>query len=190
MEEEHINSLIPQLTSHIFQTLSLLVLVIFRSTDPAPVRSILITFPTQKARHNSSTIVQMTMVIDPQSRHYGGAMAYENNMYTNLHAPNFTDPWQHQTSNHGPYGGLKSENRPGMSMQYQQLPPTSSVASTSSYSTQLPQEIPRSTVSYPEQQYSSPATSGASYAPSYPSLNYAQSLSQQQAVQQRKGSEV
>jgi len=117
-------------------------------------------------------------------------MGYENNMYSNLHAPNFTDPWQHQTSNHGQYGGLKSENRPSMSMQYQQLPPTSSVASNNSYSTQLPQEIPRSTVSYPEQQYSSPATTGASYSTSYPSLSYAQSLSQQQAVQQRKGSEV
>jgi len=131
------------------------------------------------------------MVIDPQSRHYGGAMAYESNIYSNLHAPNFTDPWQHQTSAHGQYGGLKAESRPGMSMQYQQqLPSTSSVTSGGNYATQLPQDIPRSTVGYPEQQYSSPATTGSSYATSYPSLNYAQSLAQQQAHQQRKGSEV
>lgn len=111
-------------------------------------------------------------------------------MYSNLHAPNFTDPWQHQTSNHGQYAGLKAESRPGMSMQYQQLPPTSSVTSGSTYPTQLAQDIPRSAVSYPEQQYSSPATAGSSYSTSYPSMNYAQSLSQQQAHQQRKGSEV
>lgn len=164
--------------------------MIFRSTVPAPSH---LSDYAQKSQalHDTNTTFQMTMVIDPQSRHYGGAIGYENNMYSTLHAPNFTDPWQHQTSNHGQYGGLKAENRPGMSMQYQQLPPTSSVTSGSTYSTQLPQDIPRSTVSYPEQQYSSPATTGSSYSTSYPSLSYAQSLSQQQAhQQQRKGSEV
>lgn len=134
------------------------------------------------------------MVLDPQSRQYGG-MGYENSMYSSMHgAPNFTDPWAHQTSNHGP-------NRGGMPMQYQQLaPPTSTpVTSGSHYSTHgvdgasslsFTQDIPRSNVSYPEQQYSSPATTAASYSTSYPSLSYAQSLHQQQAQQQRKLSEV
>lgn len=116
-----------------------------------------------------------------------------------MHAPNFTDPWAHQTSNHGQFSNIKAESRPGLPM-YQPLPPTSApVSSGSHYSTQgtdgtqslnYHQDISRSSVSYPEQAYSSPATTSASYATSYPSMNYAQSLHQQQAQQSRKLSEV
>lgn len=136
----------------------------------------------------------MTMVLDPQGRQFGG-MGYESNMYSSMHAPNFTDPWAHQTSNHGQFPSMKADTRPAMAMQYQQLPPTSApVSSGSHYSTQGPdgthmsysQELPRSSVSYSDQQYSAPATTGASYSTSYPSMNYAQSLHQQQAQQQRK----
>lgn len=117
-----------------------------------------------------------------------------------MHAPNFTDPWAHQTSNHGQFSNMKPDTRPGMSMQYQQLPPTSApVTSNSHYATQgadtthslnYPQDMSRSNVSYPEQQYSSSATSGATYPASYPPMSYAQSLAQQQAQQQRKISDV
>lgn len=135
----------------------------------------------------------MTMVLDPQSRQYGGTIGYENNMYPNMHAPAFTDPWQHQTSSHG-------QSRSGIPMHYQQLPPTSAPVTSSGHfasqaiqgttSLNLSQDVPRSTVSYSEQQYSSPPTSGSSYSTAYPSISYAQSLHQQQAQQQRKGSEV
>jgi len=47
-----------------------------------------------------------------------------------------------------------------------------------------PQDIPRST--YAEQSYSSPSATSSSYAPSYSSLNYAQSLHQQQQQQQHR----
>jgi len=47
-----------------------------------------------------------------------------------------------------------------------------------------PQDIPRST--YSEQSYSSPSAVSSSYAPSYSSLNYAQSLAQQQQQQQHR----
>lgn len=77
------------------------------------------------------------MVLDAQGRQYGG-MGYDNNMYQhNLHAPNFTDPWAHQTSNHGQYQTMpKPESRPSLSMPYQQLPPAS--ASLASGSISLP----------------------------------------------------
>ena len=114
------------------------------------------------------------MVLDPHSRQFG-AMPYEGNMYSSMHtAPNFSDPWAHQTSNH-------PQSRPGMSMQYQQLqPPTSTPVSSV-------QDIPRS---YAEQHYSTPATTASSYPTAYPSLSYAQSLHQQQQQQQRKLSDV
>lgn len=55
----------------------------------------------------------------------------------------------------------------------------------------LHQDIPRSTGAYGEPQYSSPSTTASSYATTYPSLSYAQSLHhQQQAQQQRKISET
>jgi len=138
------------------------------------------------------------MVLDPQSRQYGG-MGYDSNMYSSLQTPQFTDPWAHQTSNHGHYPAMsKPESRSGMSLPYTQLPPTSApLASGSHYSAQdvgnslsFIQDIPRPTVSYGEQQYSSPSTTASSYSTSYPSMSYAQSLHHQQAQQQRKLSEV
>lgn len=115
-------------------------------------------------------------------------------MYPSMHtAPNFSDPWAHQTSAH-------AQNRNGMSMPYQHLtqPPTSTpVTSASQYATSgvsnplsLSQDMPRSNVPYSDQQYSSPGANQASYTTSYPSMSYAQSLAQQQAHQQRKMSEV
>lgn len=108
-------------------------------------------------------------------------MGYDTTMYSNMqHTPAFTDPWQHQTSNH-------TQARPQMPLPYQQLPPTSTpVTSSGHYATQglgstanmtLPQDVSRSSVSYSD-------------AMSYPSISYAQSLAQQQAHQQRKASDV
>lgn len=145
----------------------------------------------------------MTMVLDAQARQYGG-MGYDNNMYsTNMHAPNFTDPWAHQTSNHGQYQPMsKPETRPSLSLSYQQMPPTSApLASGSDYSTlglngtsslSYHQDIPRSTGSFAEPAYTSPSAASSSYSTSYPhSLSYAQQLHhQQQAQQQRKMSET
>ncbi|KAK5101278.1 hypothetical protein LTS08_004885 [Lithohypha guttulata] len=137
----------------------------------------------------------MTMILDHPSRPYGG-MGYDSNMYPSMHAaPNFTDPWAHQTSNH-------AQNRSGL-LQYSQIghsPPTSAPsASNSQYAPHHhdgshllnhSHDIPRPSVSYADQQYSSSATAPSSYSTAYPSLSYAQSLHQQQAVQQRKMSEV
>lgn len=107
--------------------------------------------------------------------------------------PNFSDPWAHQTNSH-------AQNRSGMPMSYQHLaqtPTSAPVTSATQYATQgvsnplsLSQDLPRSNVPYPEQQYSSAGNTQASYATSYPSMSYAQSLAQQQAHQQRKMSEV
>lgn len=142
----------------------------------------------------TTTTFQMTMVMDAQSRQFGGPMGYENNMYPSMHAPAFTDPWQHQTSNH-------AQSRSTMPMPYSHMPPTSTPVTSSGHFTQnlgssamaMQQEVPRS-IQYPEQQsqFSSPPSTGAAYSTSYPSMNYAQSLAQQQAhqQQQRKGSEV
>ena len=138
----------------------------------------------------------MTMVIDNQSRQFGGIHfdpMYPNSIHT---APQFSDPWSHQTSNQGYPAMSKSDtSRPQLSMPYSQMPPVSApLASGSQYSTlgyggsdglNLGQDIPRS--QYPEQQsYSASTTSGATYAPTYPSLNYAHTLAHQQQEQQRK----
>jgi len=118
----------------------------------------------------------MTMVIDNQSRHYGG-MSYEP-MYPNMHtSPQFSDPWSHQTSaSSASYPALSKmdSSRPAMSMPYSHMPPVTSSMS---------QDMPRTT--YPEQSYSSPSTASSTYAPAYSSLNYAQSLHQQQQHQQQ-----
>jgi hypothetical protein len=142
----------------------------------------------------------MTMVIDNQSRHYGN-IGYPNNMYSNqLHSsPQFTDPWGSQSTSqsHAPAFATsmpKQEVSRPMSMSYPQIPvSTPSLVSGSSYSSDgfggsdllsLPQDIPRS--NYPtDQSYQTSAQSNNSFNPSsYSSLNYAQSLHQQQQQQQ------
>lgn len=138
------------------------------------------------------------MVLDPQSRQFGG-MSYDSNMYSSLQPPQFTDPWAHQISNHGQYPTMsKAESRPGMSVPYAQMPPTSApLSSGNHYSTRdvvntpsFVQDLPRSSVSYGESHYSSPASAASSFPAPYPSMSYAQSLHHQQAQQQRKVSEV
>ncbi|ETI25833.1 hypothetical protein G647_02610 [Cladophialophora carrionii CBS 160.54] len=139
----------------------------------------------------------MTMVIDNQGRHYGG-LSYDH-MYSNMHpSPQFSDPWSHQTgttSNSSfPARSKTDSSRSGISMPYSHMPPvTGSMAQGSAYSGTVfsssdmlsyPQDIPRST--YAEQSYSSPAATSSSYAPSYSSLSYAQSLHQQQQQQQQQ----
>lgn len=137
----------------------------------------------------------MTMVIDNQGRHYGSINfdpMYPNSMHT---SPQFSDPWSHQTGNSSQaYHSLSKPDttRPQLSMPYSQLPPVSApLASGSQLSIMgyggsdvlsLGQDIPRT--QYPEQNYSAPTTSSATYAPTYPSLNYAHSLAQQQQQQQ------
>lgn len=139
----------------------------------------------------------MTMVIDNQGRHYGSLTfdpMYPNSMHT---SPQFSDPWSHQTGNSSqayPSLSKPDTSRPQLSMPYSQLPPVSApLASGSQFSTMgyggsdvlsLGQDIPRT--QYPEHNYSAPTTSGASYAPTYPSLNYAHSLAQQQQQQQHQ----
>lgn len=138
----------------------------------------------------------MTMVIDNQGRHYGG-MGYDHMYSSNMHtSPQFSDPWVHQTSASGsafPPLTKTDNSRSGMSMPYSHLPPvTSSMPQGSSYTNtafsgtdvlSYPQDIPRSTYGN-EQSYTS-STGSSSYAPSYSSLNYAQSLHQQQQHQQQ-----
>lgn len=143
----------------------------------------------------------MTMVLDAQGRQYGG-MNYDHLYSNTMQAPpSFSNPWSHQTSSSpAQYQSMtKSDSqRSSLSMPpYSQLPTSSApLASGSDYSTigiggsdslNYSQDIPRS--SY-EHQYSSPQTT-SSYATSFPtSMNYAQSLHQQQAHQQRKMSEA
>jgi uncharacterized Zn-finger protein len=136
----------------------------------------------------------MTLVIDHNdARHYGGIhfnQMYPNTMHT---APQFSDPWSHQTGSQQAY--KPDTQRPQLSMPYTQLPPVSApLASGSQLSTMgydgsnmlsLGQDIPRT--QYADQSYSAPTSTGATYAPSYPqSLNYAQSLAQQQQQQQHQ----
>ena len=152
--------------------------------------------PATNIGNSSHNTGFMTMVIDNQGRHYGG-MAYDH-MYPNMHtSPQFSDPWSHQTSTTSsssfPALSKTDSARSGMSMPYSHMPPvTGSMAQGSAYSgtgltstdmLSYPQDIPRST--YAEQSYSSPSTTSSSYAPSYSSLNYAQSLAQQQQQQQQ-----
>lgn len=125
------------------------------------------------------------MVIDNQVRQYGG-MGYDH-MYPSMHTtPQFSDPWSHQTSTSNtsfPALSKTDSSRSTMSMPYSHMPPVSG---------SMAQDIPRST--YGEQSYpsASTATSSSSYAPSYSSMSYAQSLAQQQQQQQqhRKMSDV
>ncbi|EXJ78340.1 hypothetical protein A1O3_09501 [Capronia epimyces CBS 606.96] len=138
----------------------------------------------------------MTMVIDNQGRHYGG-MGYDH-MYPNMQTtPQFSDPWSHQTSTSSssfPALSKTDSSRSGISLPYSQIPSVSgTMAQGSAYSStgysgtdllSLPQDIPRST--FGEQSYSTPSATSASYAPSYSSLSYAQSLHQQQQQQQHR----
>ena len=138
----------------------------------------------------------MTMVIDNQGRHYGG-MSYDH-MYPSMHtSPQFSDPWSHQTSTSSaqfPALSKTDGSRSAISMPYSHMPPvTSSMTQGSAYSgtglsstdmLSYPQDIPRAT--YAEQSYSSPSAASSTYAPSYSSLNYAQSLHQQQQQQQHQ----
>ena len=146
----------------------------------------------------------MTMVIDNSGRQYGGISfdpMYPNSMHT---APQFSDPWSHQTTNsaqqYQPMGKTDA-SRPTLSMPFSQMPPVSgSLVSGSQFSNlgyhgdelSVGQDIPRST--YPEQTYSAPTSNGSTYATAYPSMSYAQSLAHQQQQQahlpqQRKLSE-
>lgn len=147
------------------------------------------------SRLSSGNTVPMTMVIDNQGRHYGG-MGYDH-MYPNMHnTPQFSDPWSHQTSNSGnsfPALSKTESSRSGITMPYSHMPPVSGpMAQGSAYSStgysgtdllNFPQDIPRST--YADQTYSAPSATSSSYAPSYSSLSYAQSLHQQQQQQQQ-----
>ena len=145
----------------------------------------------------------MTMVMDNHNRQFGG-MGYDNNIYSNqLHStPQFSDPWQHHSnatttsslyhsSVPAPSLPAKQEHRPtSIALPYSNVPTSNpSMTTGSSYPTSLygatdslslPQDIPRTTYGT-EQSYTSTAPS--SYAPSYSSLNYAQSLHSQQAQQ-------
>ena len=146
--------------------------------------------------HSLGNTALMTMVIDNQGRHYGG-MSYDH-MYPNMQtSPQFSDPWSHQTSTSNssfPALSKTDSSRSTMSIPYSHMPPVSgSLAQGSSYSStgysgtdllSYPQDIPRST--FGEQAYSPPSASSSSYAPSYSSLNYAQSLHQQQQQQQQR----
>lgn len=167
--------------------------MIFRSTNNSSSNKARVAFLSNASTtNNTNNTSQMTLVLDSHIRPYGG-MGYDSNMYSSMHTtPNFTDPWQHQTSNHG-------QNRSSL-LQYSHIPPPTSTPVTHGghYTSQLggaisqAQDIPRSDVPYPTQHYSSSATNEPSYSTSYPSLSYAQSLhaQQQHQQQQRKMSEV
>jgi hypothetical protein len=135
------------------------------------------------------------MVIDNQGRQYGGISfdpMYPNTMHT---APQFSDPWSHQTgSANQTYSAMSkpdTQQRPALSMPYSHMPPVSApLASGSQYSSlgysaeglSVGQDIPRST--YSEQSAYSTAPQSSQYTTAYPSMNYAQSLAQQQQQQQ------
>ena len=138
----------------------------------------------------------MTMVIDQQSRHYGGSM-YDggNTMYSSQMGgqPQFNDPWGNPaTSSYQPM--QKHEARPtGISMPYSHIPTSAPMASGTYFSDANPtsdvlsslQDIPRTTYGN-EHQYSAPTTTASTYASAYPSnISYAQSLHQQQQQQQQ-----
>lgn len=142
----------------------------------------------------------MTMVIDNQSRHYGN-MGYPDNMYSShlQSSPQFTDPWGSQSTSqsHPPAYATsmpKQEVSRSMPMSFPQIAVSApSLVSGSGYSSagfggsdmlSLPQDIPRS--NYPSDQtyQTSPQASNSFNPSSYSSLNYAQSLHQQQQQQQ------
>lgn len=134
----------------------------------------------------------MTMVYE-HSRQFGG-IGYET-MYPHQQQPAWKDPFHSANSAYPP---MKQEtSRPmNISMPYSQMPASAPLASGSNYSTagftgsdllSLPQDISRST--YPsQQQYSTASAQYPTYTTSgaYQSMDYAQSLQQQQAQQQRK----
>jgi Zinc finger, C2H2 type len=82
-------------------------------------------------------------------------------------------------------------SRPQLAVPYSQMPPVSAAMSSGSQFSSmgyggsdvlsLGQDIPRS--QYSEPTYSASTTSGSTYAPTYPTLNYAHSLAQQQQQQ-------
>ena len=128
-----------------------------------------------------------------QSRQFGG-MGFEN-MYPHQQQPAWKDPFP---SANAAYPPIKQEtSRPmNITMPYSQMPTSAPLASGTNYSTtgfaasdllSLPQDVSRTT--YPsQQQYSTASTQNTAYstAGAYPSMDYAQSLQQQQAQQQRK----
>lgn len=155
----------------------------------------------------------MTMVIDNQSRQYGG-MGYEH-LYSNpmQTSPHFTDPWNNthasansstslyptslSSSNLGLTSMAKQKgSRPtAISMPYSSIPVSApSMVAGSNYSTtgyggsdllSLSQDLPRTSYGT-EQTYATASPSTSAYAPgSYSSLNYAQSIQQQQHQQQQ-----
>jgi hypothetical protein len=147
----------------------------------------------------------MTMVLDNQGRHYGN-IGYPDNMYSSqLHSsPQFTDPWgvPSTTQSHtSAYAASlpKQEVSRAMPISFSQNPVSApSMVSGSSYSSagfgasdllSLPQDIPRSTYSQ-DQTYQTSAQTNNTFS-AYPSLNYTQSIHQQQQQQQdvRKMSE-
>lgn len=139
----------------------------------------------------------MTMVIDNQGRQYGGISfdpMYPNTMHA---APQFSDPWSHQTGSASqayPAMSKPDTQRPALSMPYSHMPPVSApLASGSQFSNlgysadglSVGQDIPRSTYAEPPA-YSAQAAQPSQYATAYPSMNYAQSLAQQQQQQQQE----
>lgn len=143
----------------------------------------------------------MTLVLENQSRHYGGINfdhMYSNSMHSQ--PPSFNDPWS-QTSNQ--YNMPKQDHsRPTLSMPYNMPPVSAPLASGSQYSNvgysvtdglNVGQDIPRSAYSEQPTYSQAPTSSASQYATAYPTMNYAQSLAQQQQQQhqqsQRKMSE-
>ena len=136
----------------------------------------------------------MTMVYE-QSRQFGG-MGYDN-MYPHQQQqqPAWKDPF-HSTNTAYPPMKQETPRQMNISMPYPQMATSAPLASGSNYSTvgftgsdllSLPQDMSRTT--YPsQQQYSTASTqnSGYSTAGAYPSIDYAQSLQQQQAQQQHQ----
>ncbi|KPI45199.1 Zinc finger protein C25B8.19c [Cyphellophora attinorum] len=79
----------------------------------------------------------MTMVIDQQSRHYGGVPNFDHMYGSNMQSQtNFSDPWSHQTSSQQAYSTIpKTEtSRPQLSLPYSMPPVSAPLASGSQFS--------------------------------------------------------
>lgn len=141
----------------------------------------------------------MTMVIDSHSRHYGN-IGYPDNTYsTHLQpSPQFTDPWgPHSTSPSHVSAYATSVPKQDVSrslpMTFPPIPASSpSLVSSSGYSgagfggsdlLSIPQDISRSNYTSDQPYHTSPQPNNSFSPASYSSLNYAQSLQQQQQQQ-------
>lgn len=142
------------------------------------------------------------MVIDQQSRHYGGVPNFDHMYGSNMQSQtNFSDPWSHQTSSQQAYSTIpKTEtSRPQLSLPYSMPPVSAPLASGSQFSNlgynvtdglSIGQDISRSAYTEQPTYSQAPQQPASAYTTAYPTMSYAQQLAQQQQQQQQQQVEL